>query len=73
MLSLQIELPEKLAAELHRLVQADLFHTEQEAIRLALAEFVRRHQASLTEQFQREDIDWALSQGEAAEKEPTQQ
>ena len=60
--SLQIELPEPLAGELHRLVQEGWFQNEQEAIRLALAEFVRRHQFALMERFQREDIAWALAQ-----------
>lgn len=60
--SLRIELPDKLAGELHQLVQAGWFQSAEEAIRLALVEFLRRHQAALTEQFQREDIAWALSQ-----------
>jgi Arc/MetJ-type ribon-helix-helix transcriptional regulator len=62
MTSLQIELPNQLAAALQRLVQNGWFQTEQEIVRLALVEFIRRHQAELTEQFQREDIAWALSQ-----------
>lgn len=62
MTSLQIELPDQLASALQRLVQTGWFQTEQEVIRLALVEFIRRHQAELTEQFQREDIAWALTQ-----------
>ena len=62
MASMQIELPDQLADAMQRLVQAGWFQTEQEVIRLALVEFIRRHQAELTEQFQREDIAWALSQ-----------
>lgn len=62
MTSIQIELPDQLASAVRRLVQNGLFQTEQEIIRLALAEFIRRHQAELTEQFQREDIAWALTQ-----------
>jgi Arc/MetJ-type ribon-helix-helix transcriptional regulator len=62
MTSLQIELPDQLAVAVQRLVQNGWFQTEQEIIRLALAEFIRRHQAELTEQFQREDIAWALTQ-----------
>jgi Arc/MetJ-type ribon-helix-helix transcriptional regulator len=62
MTSLQIELPDQLAAAVKRLVQNGWFQTEQEIIRLALVEFIRRHQAELTEQFQREDIAWALAQ-----------
>ncbi|MBO0801315.1 MAG: hypothetical protein J2P31_21050, partial [Blastocatellia bacterium] len=60
--SLHIELPDKLAGELHQLVQSGLFQSADEAIRLAPVEFLRRHQAMLTERFQREDIAWALSQ-----------
>jgi Arc/MetJ-type ribon-helix-helix transcriptional regulator len=60
--SLRVELPSQLAGELRRLVEDGWFQSEQEAIRLALAEFVRRHQFALSERFQREDIAWALSQ-----------
>jgi len=62
MKSLQIELPDKLAGELDTLVQAGWFRSEDELIRLALTEFVRRHRFELLERFQREDIAWALRQ-----------
>lgn len=62
MASLQIELPDQLAAALNRLVQSGWFQTEQEIIRMALVEFIRHHQSELAEQFQREDIAWALAQ-----------
>jgi Arc/MetJ-type ribon-helix-helix transcriptional regulator len=62
MTSMQIELPDQLAGAMRRLVQTGWFQTEQEVVRLALVEFIRRHQAELTEQFQREDIAWALTQ-----------
>ena len=62
MRSLQVELPDKLAGEVEALVRAGWFHSEDELIRLALAEFVRRHQFELLERFQREDIAWALRQ-----------
>lgn len=62
MTSLQIELPDQLAAAIERLAQNGWFQTEQEIIRLTLVEFIHRHQAELTEQFQREDIAWALAQ-----------
>lgn len=62
MKSLQVELPDKLAGEVEALVQAGWFHSEDELIRLALAEFVRRHRFELLERFQREDIAWALQQ-----------
>lgn len=60
--TLHVELPEKLAEELRRLVDTGWFQNEGEAVRLAVAEFVRRHQSALAERFQREDINWALSQ-----------
>jgi Arc/MetJ-type ribon-helix-helix transcriptional regulator len=62
MTSLQIDLPNQLADAVRRLVQNGWFQTEQEIVRLALTEFIRRHQAELMEQFQRDDIAWALSQ-----------
>ena len=58
----QIELPDQLSGAIERLVQNGWLQTEQELIRLALVEFIHRHQAELTEQFQREDIAWALAQ-----------
>ena len=64
--TLQLELPEKLADELRRLVEGGWFQNEGEAIRVAVAEFIRRHQAALVERFQREDISWALSQANDA-------
>ncbi|MBX3279914.1 MAG: CopG family transcriptional regulator [Acidobacteria bacterium] len=60
--SIRIELPLQLAGELHRLVEKGWFQSEEEAIRLALIEFIRRDQFALIERFQREDISWALSQ-----------
>lgn len=62
---LQIELPDKIAAELEALVVGGWFTDEAEIIHLALLEFVRRHRFALLEQFQREDIAWALQQKEA--------
>jgi Arc/MetJ-type ribon-helix-helix transcriptional regulator len=66
MRSIQIELPEKLAHELDMLIQQGWFRSEEEAIRFALIEFLRRHRLELLEQFQREDIAWALRQKDAA-------
>jgi len=47
-------------------VKAGWFRTEEEAVRLALLEFVRRHRVELLERFQREDIAWALRQKKAS-------
>jgi Arc/MetJ-type ribon-helix-helix transcriptional regulator len=66
MKSIRIELPEKLAHELDMLVQQGWFRSEEEVIRFALIEFLRRHRLELLEQFQRDDIAWALRQKDAA-------
>lgn len=58
---MQVELPEQLLMELRQLVDGGWFPSEGEAVRAAVAEFIRRHQAALVERFQREDINWALS------------
>ena len=60
--TVRVELPEKLAEELRRLVEGGWFQNEGEAVRVAVVEFIRRHQAALVERFQREDINWAVSQ-----------
>jgi Arc/MetJ-type ribon-helix-helix transcriptional regulator len=62
MKTLAIEVPEILANKLKGLVEAGWFASEDEIGRLALAEFVSRHRFELQEQFQRDDIAWALSQ-----------
>jgi Arc/MetJ-type ribon-helix-helix transcriptional regulator len=67
MKSIQIELPEKLAAVLDTVVQQGWFRSEEEVLRLALFEFLRRHPLALTEQFQQEDIAWALRQKDTVE------
>ena len=68
MKTLQVELPDKLAAELVELVKAGWFRDEQELIRYVLTEFVHHNQLELTEQYQMEDIEWAL--GEAKRSRP---
>lgn len=61
MKTLSIEIPDQLAKEIERLVQAGWFASEEEIARLALAEFVHRRSSELPEQSQRADIQWALS------------
>jgi Arc/MetJ-type ribon-helix-helix transcriptional regulator len=58
----QVELPEKTAQELDALVNKGWFTDRAEAIRLALVEFLGRNRLALMEQFQEEDIHWALNQ-----------
>jgi Arc/MetJ-type ribon-helix-helix transcriptional regulator len=62
MTTVQVELPEKTAQELDALVQRGWFADRSEAIRLALIEFLGRNRLALMEQFQEEDIHWALQQ-----------
>jgi Arc/MetJ-type ribon-helix-helix transcriptional regulator len=60
--TLEVELPESIATELDALVKGGWFANENEIVRLALLEFARRNRFALIEQFQREDIAWALQQ-----------
>lgn len=68
MKSVQVELPDKLVTELNLLVEGGWFRDEQEAIRLAVMEFVRHRRTELLERFQREDIAWALQQKQITER-----
>lgn len=62
MKTIEVELPERPTAELDQLVKGGWFADESELVRMALWEFVRRNHFTLTEQFQRADIQWALQQ-----------
>lgn len=70
MKTLKIELPEALAAELEELVAAGWFTSEEEIGRLVLEELVRRRPFEVQEQFQREDVAWAVAQKEGAVPSP---
>jgi hypothetical protein len=59
--TLKIQLPDQLAKRIEALVQGGWFASEEELARLALSEFLRHHSFELQEQFQRDDIQWALS------------
>lgn len=60
MKTINVELPEKIADELARLVKTGWFHDEGEAVRAAVVDFLSHRGMELQERFQREDIDWAL-------------
>lgn len=66
MRSVTVELPDRLAEELDAAVQAGWFSDEGDAVREALREVLLRHRRKLEEQFQRQDIAWALESKEAA-------
>jgi Arc/MetJ-type ribon-helix-helix transcriptional regulator len=60
---MQVALPDQLIAEIDALVQDGWFNSQDELVRLALLEFIRRQGGLVEEGFQREDIAWALRQG----------
>jgi len=62
MKSLHVELPDRLAEEVARLVREGWFQSEDELVRTALGEFLRTRQAELQERFQHEDIAWAVAE-----------
>lgn len=62
MKTLTLELPEQVARDIEGLVRSGWFRDEAEVVRLALVEFLGRRHLELTEQYQREDIAWALQQ-----------
>jgi len=64
MKTIQVEFPDKLAAEVEALVGTGWFGSEGELIRAAVLEFVRRNRAELLEEFIGDDIQWALSRKE---------
>ena len=53
MKAVQLELPDKLAAEIEAYVNAGWFSSEGEVIRAALMDFVKRHRIDLLERFMR--------------------
>jgi Arc/MetJ-type ribon-helix-helix transcriptional regulator len=59
--TLAFKVPDRLAEELENLVQAGWFASEEEIVRLALAEFLKRNKLRLQEEHQLEDIRWALN------------
>jgi len=62
MKTLEITIPEQVAKELEYFVNEGWFVTQSDVVRAALLEYLRRNRLELTEQFQREDIAWALAQ-----------
>jgi len=66
MTTVQVELNDKLASELDKIVEDGFFNTQEEAIRFALIKFVESREPALAERFQREDIAWALRQKKKA-------
>ena len=57
--SITVEIPEALVRETHAFVSRGMFSSDRDVVIAALAEFVRHYQPELTDQFAREDIEWA--------------
>ena len=68
MKSINVDLPEKIAEELSRLVETGWFRDEAEAVRVALVEFLGHRAAELQERFQHDDIEWALRERQKAQQ-----
>jgi len=64
MKSVYVELPDEVDSELKNMVAAGWFASQDEAIRMALLEFLKTAKLHLTEKFQMEDIQWALNMGD---------
>lgn len=62
MKSLNVELPDRLAEEITRMVREGWFQSENELVRTALFEFLRARRTELQERFHREDIAWAVGE-----------
>ena len=62
MKTIQVELTDKVAAEIRAFVKTGWFGSEAEVVRAALRDFVRRNRAELAEGFMCEDIRRAVSQ-----------
>jgi Arc/MetJ-type ribon-helix-helix transcriptional regulator len=59
---IQIDLPDKIAQQIEMMVRDGWFQDEGELLRTAILEFLQNRNQALTEEFQREDIAWALQQ-----------
>lgn len=58
--TLALKVPDRLAQEVENLVRAGWFASEEEVVRMALAEFLQRNKFRLQEEHQLDDIRWAL-------------
>lgn len=62
MKAIQVELPDKLVAEIEAYVKTGWFTSEAEVVRAALMDFLRRNRLDVLERFMRDDIQWVLKQ-----------
>lgn len=65
---MNVELPDRLADEVSRMVREGWFQSETELVRTAVAEYLRTRHAELQDRFQREDIAWAVAEAKPESK-----
>ena len=66
MKTLQVDLPDEMAHEVEKAVQAGSFENAAEVVRASLREFISRRRFELMEQQQLQDVAWALREKPAA-------
>lgn len=57
---LKLEVPDQIAKRIESLVQEGWFASEEELVRFALSEFLSHYRLQVREEFQQDDIRWAL-------------
>lgn len=63
MVTINVEIPDRLNAELEELIRDGLFRNQSEILRFAALDYVKRRKLEVIEQQQRDDVAWALAQG----------
>ena len=65
MKTLQVDLPDRMAHEVEKIVETGVFEDAAEVVRTALREFISHRRFELMEQQQLQDIAWALREKSA--------
>jgi Arc/MetJ-type ribon-helix-helix transcriptional regulator len=65
--TINVDLPDRLADEMARVVRDGWFQSENDLVRTALAEYLRTRMTQLQERFHREDIAWAVNEAKPRE------
>lgn len=62
MVTINVEIPDRLNAELEELIRDGFFRDQSEILRFAALDYVKRRKLEVIEQQQRDDVAWALAQ-----------
>jgi Arc/MetJ-type ribon-helix-helix transcriptional regulator len=57
---IKTEIPDQMFEQLHRLVQAGWFTSQDQIVRQALEKFLHANRPEVLEKHVREDVEWAL-------------